>query len=205
VNERILLPSLLTLAVLGGAASACTRTEVITRDVAGDGGKPGPDGTSNGGGAGAGTTSGTRLRARTLVAEDGARAPNGWHDSARGVDCSFQRAADGKLRCLPLSSGTIHTQWFADASCTKPLAYVSKGCDAPTTAARTGAYCGGSGGSGTTLYDVSGRFNGTTVYTKTTNGCSGSPVASYAESYDFFSIGAEIDASEFVAAEESVE
>lgn len=62
--------------------------------------------------------SGTRLKARWYVAEDGTRhwAFN-WFDSERNEDCSFQPAADGVLRCLPTypSVGAL----YSDPACTQ--------------------------------------------------------------------------------------
>jgi hypothetical protein len=49
--------------------------------------------------------SGSRIRAKILITDDGARAFQGWHDSQRHEDCEFQRDAEGTMRCLPLVSG----------------------------------------------------------------------------------------------------
>src|SRR5438132_9924411 len=45
--------------------------------------------------------SGTRLRARLMTAEGGAALFLGWHDVGLDTDCTFNTAADGKLRCVP--------------------------------------------------------------------------------------------------------
>lgn len=61
-------------------------------------------------------TSGARLKARVAVSDDGATQFLGWRDTEQNIDCAFMRASDGKLRCLPLTSG-IGTL-FADSQCT---------------------------------------------------------------------------------------
>ena len=54
-----------------------------------------------------------------LVADSGKAAlVPGWHDTERDVDCSFARASDGKLRCLP--TATSATLFFTDAKCKSP-------------------------------------------------------------------------------------
>lgn len=51
--------------------------------------------------------SGSRLKAKWLVAEDGARYFTfNWYDRERGHDCSFLLAADGVQRCLPPAAAT---------------------------------------------------------------------------------------------------
>lgn len=77
---------------------------------------PGPDGVK----------SGTRLRARFRqeAGEGTARELIGWHDRARGEDCTFARASDGTWRCLP------PVQWsetFSDETCTTPLGTAALG------------------------------------------------------------------------------
>lgn len=71
--------------------------------------------------------SGQRLRA--VVDDDGhgATAFVTWRDTALATDCSFDRAADGELRCLP------HTNVvgaFLDEGCTQPIVASWPGQDA---------------------------------------------------------------------------
>lgn len=64
--------------------------------------------------------SGSRLRARVWVSEEGLRVPTTtFHDTELGSDCVFRRAEDGKWRCLP---GAPMESWsgFVDAECTRP-------------------------------------------------------------------------------------
>lgn len=180
-------------------ALACS-TETIRKDVAADGGAPSSSDPST---AGPGSTSGSRLKARWLVADDGARHFQGWHDSERDADCAFQTAEDGKLRCLPLSAA-MNTSWYGDASCTKPIAYTSKGCEAPATAALVERYCAGLGAP-TRVFERGAPYKGASVYTKTSSGCTASPVQSFAENNDLYTVGAEIAPDAFVAARETTE
>src|SRR5690349_19903368 len=66
-----------------------------------------------------GAQDGARLKVRSVTTPDGAIVPLGWRDSTLGLDCAFEVASDGKLRCLPMtpfySSGK-----YADAACTIP-------------------------------------------------------------------------------------
>ncbi len=83
-------------------------------------GAPGPAGKD--GAAGKDTTvSGTRIRARYLVSEDGARMQIGWQDTKLGEPCAWGVAGDGKTRCLPGTSSGSETPAvfaFASADCT---------------------------------------------------------------------------------------
>jgi hypothetical protein len=74
-------------------------------------------------------TSGARLRAQYLQADDGARTFAGWFDSARAELCRFGLADDGELRCLPVRNGAV------DRTCIDPaVTYPSSIC-APRYAA----------------------------------------------------------------------
>jgi hypothetical protein len=84
----------------------------------GKAGLPGKDGMPGA------TQDGSRLKARYLVASDGARSPTGtWNDTKLGADCTFQVAIDGQTRCLPgsLQSGYWGIQ-YSDAACLKAVA-----------------------------------------------------------------------------------
>ena len=64
-------------------------------------------------------TSGTRLRARRYVANDGATQFVGWYDSLRQVNCLFRSVDSGQFRCLPTDLAP-YTGLFSDANCTNP-------------------------------------------------------------------------------------
>ncbi|HET6150207.1 MAG TPA: hypothetical protein VFH68_21885 [Polyangia bacterium] len=66
--------------------------------------------------------SGTRLKLPFWSSADGVTRWQGTiYDTARGEPCIFQRAADGKRRCLPDTS-ILQEDLFGDAACTQPLA-----------------------------------------------------------------------------------
>lgn len=52
----------------------------------------------------------------TLVSKAGSEELTaGWHDNERNVDCTFETASDGKLRCMP--TGANGLVFYADTSC----------------------------------------------------------------------------------------
>jgi hypothetical protein len=78
--------------------------------------------------------SGTRLKAKYYLGDDGAKeyqyapeaVPNGnttaavhqvWYDSQRQEDCTLTNASDGKIRCLPTDAVAWNGD-YADAQCT---------------------------------------------------------------------------------------
>lgn len=83
-------------------------------------GAPGPAGKDA-------AASGSRIKARWQVAEDGARQFVGFFDSELQEPCGFSVASDGVTRCLPLSPGA--TRLFTDASCSSPAFFnIFQGC-----------------------------------------------------------------------------
>lgn len=145
--------------------------------------------------ASADPTSGTRLKAKYIKADDGARAPMAdvWHDSQRNEECRFQRASDGKQRCLPTSVN--YAGYYADASCTQLLAYIQTGCTPTKYAGEALQLC--SGVSFTyNYYPLGAKVNPATVYVKSGAMCVGtSPLVGY----DYYSTGGMISPSAFVA------
>lgn len=70
--------------------------------------------------------SGTRLKARYVVGDDGSRSPLGFFDTARSEACTFQNAEDGKLRCLPTDDlAAVLPKMFVDSACRIPAAYTA--------------------------------------------------------------------------------
>ncbi len=61
---------------------------------------------------------GGRLRP-VVIAGDGARVPDGFHDTALGFDCTPMRARDQVRRCLP--GGGPVGPFYLDAACTTPV------------------------------------------------------------------------------------
>lgn len=65
--------------------------------------------------------SGSRLKARYLVGDDGSRQPNGdWLDTTTGEPCTYQKANDDETRCLPaLFVAANSGAYYLDDSCTQ--------------------------------------------------------------------------------------
>ena len=63
---------------------------------------------------------GSRIRTRGYATSDGAKQVSGWRDTLLGnVDCYFQGAEDGKMRCLPQGGGSV--VGYSDAACSTPV------------------------------------------------------------------------------------
>lgn len=159
----------------------------------------GPDptaATSSGGEGGGPTDSGTRLRARRIVAEDGATQFVGWRDTQRDEDCAFREAADGKLRCVP-DLPVVATTTFSDAACSAPLLNNAAGCTAEgaTVLVRAEA-CGG----GFAVWKVGGLFTGQDIYRWDGDSCEPSVPGE-----QLWAAASQVDASSFVAAVEQVD
>jgi hypothetical protein len=90
--------------------------------------------------ANASPQSGTRLKAKLYLGDDGAKeyqyapetVPNGnttaavhqvWYDSQRQEDCALTNASDGKIRCLP-TDAVVWNGDYADPQCTVGFTYV---------------------------------------------------------------------------------
>ncbi|NUP11492.1 MAG: hypothetical protein HOW73_36060 [Polyangiaceae bacterium] len=118
-------------AIVGLTAAVMGCSEPIGPDPS-DGNDDGADDGSTGNGQpqnqGDGFVSGSRLRARFIGGADGSKQFLGFHDDERDEDCSFSTASDGKLRCVPPSSGA---SLFVDAQCNQPVVLVTVGCDPP--------------------------------------------------------------------------
>jgi hypothetical protein len=71
--------------------------------------------------------SGSRMRARLLEVGDGGDPIfYGWRDTATNTDCQSAIASDGFEHCMPVHART--DQFFADSSCTMPLAWTHGLC-----------------------------------------------------------------------------
>lgn len=129
-------------------------------------GKPGPAGEPGPPGE-AGFTSGSRLRARTLTAADGARQSAGWYDSELGLECQPVISSDGRQRCIPLAGQAFTGSLFSDAGCQTRLGYMVAGCDEPRFAFSSG---GDTCPARYMLWEVAGRHTGT-VYSGSPANC----------------------------------
>lgn len=147
--------------------------------------------------ASADPVSGSRLKATYRIADDGAKAylPYIWYDSARGEDCAFALAADGKERCLP--NHYVFATYYQDPACTQLLATAS-----PQTAACLPKYAASIDdvacpGSATHIYSAGASVNPPKIYGKSGNMCfdEGAPIPTLT----YYQVGAEIPPSSFVA------
>ncbi len=103
-----------------------------------DPGNPSADAPMGGGKDASEATSGSRLKARTLVGDDGTRQFVGWRDTQRGEDCAFMVAADGVERCLPVESDESASYslngftFWSDSACTSSVFFRTRGlCPTP--------------------------------------------------------------------------
>jgi hypothetical protein len=87
--------------------------------TAGKDGAPGKDGAES-----AVSSSGSRLRARCLLGDDGSREFAGWFDMTTGQTCVYSSATDGQRRCLPAQVGGAGV-YFEDAACASPVFLLS--------------------------------------------------------------------------------
>jgi len=155
--------------------------------------------TGSGGAAaqGNGFESGNRLRARVYMGADGSKQFFGWWDVLRMEDCAYAKAADGKMRCLP-SKTMPGSGYFQDAGCTKPLAMV-----AATNCAPTPTYVAyfDACADAAHIAPLTGKYSGTMVH-YVDSGCISTPTPT---GLTFYTLGAEVAASEFVEGTETVE
>jgi hypothetical protein len=65
----------------------------------------------------------TRLRPKMLKTSDGAKSFVTWHDTKLDIDCVFQTAMDGVLRCLPSTDrfGFEFDRQWSDSGCKNPI------------------------------------------------------------------------------------
>jgi hypothetical protein len=147
---------------------------------------------------------GARLKARYLEADDGSRQFLGWYDPARDASCRFTVASDGAWRCLP--EGAASGTFFADSSCTTPLATVPKGCAAPAyVTVRQASSCASSEFS-ERVFAIGDRFTASLAYWVAGSACAPTTSGDFSFSpYDLYTVGDEIPASSFVGATSQTE
>lgn len=68
--------------------------------------------------------SGSRLRTRVVLTDEGHQAWVGWCDRERRENCDFELDAEGTIRCLP--SNVTRDVHFADSECTQRVAAVTE-------------------------------------------------------------------------------
>jgi hypothetical protein len=144
--------------------------------------------------------SGSRIKMTVLSTPDGAKAFMGWRDTELDLDCNFQLAADGAMRCLPVTDTfQIGNTNFGDAACTIPVATRS-GCagQEPRHILRYPDQTCPAGGF--RVFQAGTKY--TAVYVRTGGSCvavTPSPTITY------YAVGAELPPSTFQAATSAVE
>jgi hypothetical protein len=128
--------------------------------------------------------SGTRIKMKMMVSEDGARVFQGNYDSQRGEECNFQPAVDGVTRCLPVSYS--YASLFLDAACTLPVFVTSAAACPPKYLAEvTTDTCPSTYRFGAFYLASQVSPLPALVYGKTTTGCStGRPVSADSAVYE---------------------
>lgn len=151
------------------------------------------------------TTSGTRLKARYYVGEDGSKQFVGWHDSQRNEDCGFSKAGDGVLRCLP-SAGASEAGIFSDSGCTQPLAIAANCTTGAKYATVATLSCGAL--ASVRVFSLGSPVTPTVAYAGTPAACTMYPAASLTSlemTNAIYPVGAEVAPSSFVSATEQVD
>ncbi|MCU1280659.1 MAG: hypothetical protein JWM53_4205, partial [bacterium] len=143
--------------------------------------------------------SGTRIKARVQSTPDGAKAFAGFYDSTLTTACSFNRAADDALRCLPATSAYAGTYW-GDSGCSTLLAYSSTGGCAPAYAQKSEATasCVDIGFYSTNarqrIYAISGAYTGATVWVGAPGSCT---MTATPAAFTFYTLGSEVAPATF--------
>ncbi len=142
-------------------------------------------------------TDGSRLKATFLVGADGSKAyvAGVWFDSQRNEDCAFGTAGDGQNRCLP---NGVSGEMFADSACTQPIIALPTGCATPTYAVVQASGTCAAVVAGNHIYNVGASTNPMALYVQ--NGASCFSAGTGQPGYDYYTIGAEVPATSFVAA-----
>lgn len=142
--------------------------------------------------------SGSRLKVRTIEGADGSAnvIAGQFYDSELEETCYPGRGADGVTRCLPSAQGA--NTYFSDADCTGRLVATLKGCLAPKYASwsTAGSSCGTDAMG---VAPVGSQVVPSELYMRSGESCIELSAASTNQTVDFYSVGAELPASTFVA------
>lgn len=221
MKSRVVVASLLGSLSVYVVMAACTKSDQIfgTGGSGGSGqggemGQGGVGGTNSGGtddagimdvlsdampDASADPVSGSRLKAKYRLGEDGSKAylPFVWYDSERKEDCNFSLAADAKERCLPLGTyNAVLGTYFSDSACTAPLALaLYPSCEVKyATGAKSGGGCQFAS-TMTQVFVLGAKANLATVYVKSGANC----ISTSGTGVELYEVGTEIPPSSFVA------
>jgi hypothetical protein len=145
-------------------------------------------------------TSGSRLKVKYLSGADGSKVQRGLYDTLLQIDCYFSVAADGSQRCLPVGMSSIY---FSDAACTQRMAYGTKGCAPPKYATFT-VVTSACPSNMTHIATLGGQISPAKNYYFNGSICQDAG-ATVLGAFDYYSVGAEIPPSSFVAGTEMQE
>jgi hypothetical protein len=147
--------------------------------------------------ANADPTAGSRLKPKYRQGDDGAKEylAGQWFDSMRGEDCTFQLAADGKTRCLP--DGTTF-RYYADAACATPMVLMQNTCAPPKYGTAAVDPTCGLDPSANRVFAIGQATTPMTIYGK--SGASCFAIGPTTTDYQYYAVGAEVTADNFVAA-----
>jgi hypothetical protein len=139
------------------------------------------------------SASGSRLKLQYYVGSDSSKAFAQILDTMTSLPCSYQTAADGMTRCLPTGQASVNPAFFSDSACSKVAAQGYAGCAAPTYA--VGSTASACVTSPTSHVYLVGAVS--SVFEKVGTTCTA--VTGLSASFTFYSLGAEVPASSFVA------
>jgi hypothetical protein len=114
-------------------------------------------------------------------------------DTMRGEDCSFRKASDGTIRCLPSFQASVQT-FYADMVCSREIAYAPKRCGSPAYAAKFDTAC--TDANSLRLFPTT-EYDGP-VFQGPPGHCT-LVTATFRATYDFYVLGPEVPPSSFVA------
>lgn len=157
---------------------------------------------------------GSRLKARFLKTEEGAKLFQGFWDSKRNERCSFRLLWDGKVRCVPDADGVLQEGFagFSDPACTMGTTGGASvvACTQPRYASSPPSPSPPPGpsstvcGTGSVPYAVGPRLPAPTLYVRGPMGCQVRPPASMNVLIEFFfdpKASTPVPADEFVDGE----
>jgi hypothetical protein len=141
--------------------------------------------------------SGSRLKARWNVGDDGAKQFVDWQDTELDAECYFATMWDGTLRCLPLAEAAQLMQ-YSDSGCSVRLfGKLQSECSQSVTARFGVAPTIVCGVAQYRAFQLGNRVDPTDVYTGTPATCSKTTPA---QGYIYFAVAAELPPSRFAAA-----
>lgn len=140
---------------------------------------------------------GTRIVNMYRTTADGLKVPYGsFWDKELGAPCSFLFTSDGKERCVPSSLSGNVANYYANSTCSTPLANIAKGTCAQKYSSRaiTEMSCTGGPSYKYQIYEMGSQFT-SVVYEDTGEACVEMSIV-VADLYDFYAV-TEVDLSRF--------